>query len=181
MQNGQANWSGAILIGSICKKQWFVYICFYNYFLFSTNLQIWCFVLMCLFRLLLWLEEYWQIVHENGFVPVCVRICFSISLFDLVNFAQNGQVNWAILNGSICKKHWFVYIEGKIMGLFYDFQTNFFLQIMFCPHVPCKIITLITSIWANCALKRFFSSMCTNMSLHYTFRFGKLCTNWTSK
>ena len=61
------------------------------------------------------------------------------------------------------------------------FEQSIFLQVMFCPHVPGKIITLITSIWANCALKRFFSSMCTNMSLHYTFRFGKLCTNWTSK
>ena len=50
----------------------------------------WCFT-MCVLRFDFWLKHFLQKLHENGFSPVWIKLCFFMSLAFGVVLEQNGQ------------------------------------------------------------------------------------------
>ena len=102
-QNGHPHIQSAIFMGSFWKK-WRKYFpskqFIYNDKFLDKRIDIWR------TQLLFWVNVSIQYGHENGFSPVCVRICLRIISPDRIIFGQNGQAYCcpASLMGSACNK-----------------------------------------------------------------------------
>ena len=119
-QNGHPHTQSAILIGFFCKKNeenifnqnFFIY----NDKFLDRHIDIWR------TQLLFWVNVSIQYGHENGFSPVCVRICLRIISPDRIIFGQNGQAYCcpASLMGSACNK-WIrnIWWNFQIIGTFF--------------------------------------------------------------
>ena len=138
-------------------------------------------------QLLFWVNVSIQYGHENGFSPVCVRICLRIISPDRIIFGQNGQAYCcpASLMGSACNKWirniWWNFHAKKISYLWIYIENVLsivFLMMFFNMSFTISFLTKWSiTIWTT---KRFFSSMCSNMHFHMKPSLPNSGANWTS-